>query len=79
MVPDGKGVKVALINYDAGKGLLKLCAVAADGLTTYGCSNELAPAVSVAAATLTSATLLVQVQGDTERLSNAYTLDVEFF
>lgn len=78
-VPDGKGIKVALTNYDSGKGLLKLCVVEPDGVASYACVDDVTPVISVSAAKLTSATVLVQVQGDTERLSNAYTLDVEFF
>jgi Cys-rich repeat protein len=77
-VPDGHDVTLSLANYDSGKGLLQLCAYAADGVGLYGCSDDPAPSVSVSAARLTSATVLVQVLGESDRIANAYTLDVAF-
>jgi hypothetical protein len=76
-VPAAHGLKVSLINYDSGRGLLRLCIFSADGLTQLGCSAELAPVVSVPADPA-SRPLLVRVVGDTERLANSYTLKVEF-
>lgn len=76
-VPSGRGVRASLINYDAGKGLLSLCVFKSDGATSLGCSSDLQPLVTVPAASVGGASVLVRVIGDTERLANSYTLKVE--
>ncbi len=77
-VPAGQGVRVSLINYTAGAGLLRLCLFQGDGATLLGCSNDVAPTVSAAASALTSSQVLVRVVGDTERVANSYTLKLEY-
>ncbi len=75
-VPAGKGLKVTFANYDAGKGLLRLCAF--DGTTQLGCDDATIPVVTVPAATVGGKQVLLRVVGSTERAANAYTLKVEF-
>lgn len=77
-VPAAKSLKASLVNYDSGKGLLRLCAVAPDGVTQLSCSEDPAPVVTVPANLAGGGTVLVRVTGSTERVSNAYTLKVEF-
>jgi hypothetical protein len=76
-VPAGKGVSASLVNYDAGRGLLRLCLFRADGVTTLGCSSEVLPVVSAPAAAVGGQYVLVRVVGDSERVANSYTLKVE--
>lgn len=76
-VPAGKGVTASLINYDSGRGLLRLCLLSADGVTTLACSSDLLPVVSAAAAAVGGQDVLVRVLGDSERIANSYTLKVE--
>jgi hypothetical protein len=75
-VPSGREVRASLINYDAAKGLMRLCLFSADGLTQLACSSELMPVVT-APPNLSASSVLVRVVGDTERVSNSYTLKVE--
>ena len=75
-VPTAKGLKASLVNYDSGKGLLKLCVF--DGATLLGCDDATHPLVELGAAQVGDKTLLVRVDGSTERVSNGYTLQVEF-
>ena len=75
-VPAGKSLKVSLINYDAGKGLLRVCAF--DGMTQLACDDSTAPAVTASAAAVGGKDVLVRVVGSTDRVANAYTLKVEF-
>ncbi len=77
VAPMGQGVKVSLINYDAGRGLLKLCLLSSDGMTEFGCSDDVAPVVTATAAQVAGQTLLVRVAGSTDRIANAYTLKVD--
>jgi hypothetical protein len=71
-------VRVRLLNYNAGNGLLRLCLYQGDGVTQLGCSTETLPSITFPSSALTSNQLLVRVVGDTERLSNSYTLSLEF-
>jgi hypothetical protein len=75
--PMGQGLKASLTNYDPGRGLLRLCVLSNDGQTTFGCSDDVAPQVTVAAAQVGGQAVLVRVAGSTERIANAYTLKVE--
>lgn len=77
-VPVGRGLHAQLMNYDSGKGLLRLCAFAADGVTQLDCSAELQPEVSAPAAVVGGTQALVRVVGDGERIANAYTLKVDY-
>lgn len=77
-VPPGKGARARLINYASGSGLLRLCLFQSDGTTLIACSADPMPVVSVDAASLTGASVLVRVLGDTERIANSYTLSLEF-
>jgi hypothetical protein len=76
-VPASRSVRASLSNYDPGRGLLRLCVFTADGQTQLACSSELTPVVTVPA-TMSAGPVLVRVVGDTDRLSNSYTLSVEF-
>ncbi len=75
--PAGQGLKVSLINYDAGRGLLKLCLLSNDGMTTFGCSDDVAPQVTATAAQVGGQNVIVRVAGSTDRITNAYTLKVD--
>lgn len=77
-VPAGKGVTAGLLNYDSGRGLLRLCLFAADGVTQLSCSSDVMPVVSAPAATVGGQNVLVRVLGDSDRIANSYTLRVEF-
>lgn len=73
----GQGLKVSLINYDAGRGLLRLCLLSNDGMTTFGCSDDVAPQVTATAAQVGGQSVIVRVTGSTDRITNAYTLKVD--
>lgn len=75
-VPSGKGLTASLVNYDAAKGLLRLCAF--DGATQLSCDDAAAPVVAVPAAQAAQKQLSVRVLGSTDRIANAYSLKVEF-
>jgi hypothetical protein len=75
-VPAGKGLKVSLVNYVAAKGLLNMCVF--DGTNSLGCSDDVAPSVTVPSGMAAGKTLRVKVAGSLERISNTYTLKVEF-
>jgi hypothetical protein len=75
-VPAGKSLRASLVNYDAGKGLLRLCAF--DGLTQLACDDATLPSVSASAAAVGGKDVLIRVVGSTDRAANAYTLKVEF-
>jgi hypothetical protein len=77
-VPTGKGVRASLINYAAGTGLLRLCVFQSDGATLIACSADPMPIVDVPAASLTGTAVLLRVVGDTDRIANSYTLNLEF-
>jgi hypothetical protein len=77
-VPAGKGVSAGLFNYDSGRGLLRLCLFAADGVTQLSCSSDVMPVVSAPAATVGAQNVLVRVLGDSDRIANSYTLRVSF-
>jgi hypothetical protein len=77
-VPSGKGVHATLVNYLPGTGLLRLCVFQSDGATLIACNNDPMPSVSVPAASLTGTAVLVRVVGDTDRIANSYTLNLEF-
>ncbi len=74
-VPSGKGVRVSLQNYDASRGLLRLCLY--EGATQIQCSEETAPVVSGSAAQVGGKTAVARVLGSTDRVANSYTLKVE--
>jgi hypothetical protein len=74
-VPVGKAAQASLINYEAQRGLLRLCALGADGLQMLSCSSELNPVVLVPAG---QNQVLWRVLGDSDRATNSYTLKVEF-
>ncbi len=74
-VPAGKGLTVKLTHYTAGEGLLRLCVF--DGATQLGCSDDLAPQISVPSATAAGKPLVVRVLGADDRVANRYTLEVE--
>jgi hypothetical protein len=73
-----RGVKVSLSNYDAPRGLLRLCLLSADGATDLGCSDDVSPQVTASATQVAGQSVLARVAGSTDRISNAYTLQVEF-
>lgn len=74
----GRGLRASLVNYDSGRGLLRLCVYKADGVTELGCSEDLAPQVDVPAAMLLGeTTALVRVLGVNDRIANPYTVKVE--
>jgi hypothetical protein len=75
-VPAGKGLTASLSNYDSGKGLLRLCAL--DGATELSCDDSASPRVLVPGAAAGSKALLLKVSGSTGRISNGYTVKVEF-
>ncbi len=75
-VPAGKGVHLTLANYTAAGGLLRLCLF--DGETSLGCSDDTVPVLNAPAASVGGKTLTARVVGSTERVSNSYTLKVEF-
>ena len=75
-VPASKSLKTSLTQYDASKGLLRLCAF--DGMTQLSCSDDTLPVVQVAPLVAGGKTLSVRVIGSTERIANGYTLKVEF-
>jgi hypothetical protein len=77
-VPAAKGVRASLINYDPGRGLLRLCLSSLDGATEYGCSDDVAPLVTATAAQVAGQAVVVRVLGSTDRISNAYTLQVTY-
>lgn len=71
-------VRVSLINYTAGAGLLRLCVFKSDGTTQLGCSADAVPSITAPASSLGGTSVVVRVVGDTERIANSYTLNVEF-
>ena len=75
-VPGGHGVRASLINYDSGRGLLRLCVFASDGTTQLGCSEDPVPVVDVPASSV-SGSALVRVLGSNPRSANGYTVKVE--
>lgn len=75
-VVPASGLKASLINYDSSRGLLKLCVLSADGVSSLGCTEDLTPSLTVPAAQASQPVLIV-VSGSTERIANAYTLKVE--
>ncbi len=74
-VPDGKGLKLSLVNYDSAGGLLTLCAH--DAGVEVGCSDDPAPLVEASSAQVGGKAVLVQVSAPDERTRNTYTLKVE--
>jgi hypothetical protein len=76
-VAAGQGVKVSLVNYEAGRGLLSLCLLSNDGMTSLGCSDDVGPQVTASASQVGGQNVIVRVRGSTERITNAYTLKVE--
>lgn len=76
--PPMQDVRARLTNYDSGKGLLRLCLFAPDGLTQYACSSDVMPQVTAPAVVVGGQPVLVRVVGDTERIANSYTLQVDF-
>ena len=78
-VPAGKGAaRSSLVNYDSGKGLLRLCLMQSGGLTPFSCSEDPPPSLSLNATTAGGNAIAVRVLGSTDRASNAYTLKVEY-
>ena len=77
-VPAGQGVRVRLINYEAGNGLLRVCLFQGNGTTLIACSADLMPSITVPATALSSNQILVRVVGDMDRSANSYTLSLEF-
>ncbi len=77
-VPTGKGVKASIINYDQSKGVLRLCVFAVDGVTQLGCSSDVLPTVTVPTTMVSGVPVAIRVLADGDRLSNSYTLKVEF-
>ncbi len=75
-VPAGKGVRLSLLNYTAGAGLLRLCLL--DGETVLSCSDDVSPVLTADAAVAGGKLLTARVVGSTERVSNSYTLKAEF-
>lgn len=73
-VPANHALKVSLTNYDSSRGLLAVCAF--DGATQLACNDDPVPVLNVPA-TGAARTLLVRVQGSTDRLANTYSLKVE--
>ncbi|MBL8951668.1 MAG: hypothetical protein JNK82_12880 [Myxococcaceae bacterium] len=78
-VPAAKGAKVSLVNYDASRGLLRLCLFDSDGMTQLGCSEDPLPTVTATAAQVGGRMgVRARVLGSTDRVANGYTLKVEF-
>jgi Cys-rich repeat protein len=75
-VPSGKGVRVSLVNYDPGLGLLRACLF--EGASELGCSDEAAPVLSASSSQVGGKSVIARVLGSTERVANSYTLKVEF-
>jgi hypothetical protein len=75
-VPAGKGLRLSLANYNAGAGLLRLCLL--DGETPLSCSDDTTPVLTQPASAVGGKMLTARVVGSTERVSNSYTLKVEF-
>lgn len=76
-VPAGKGLRVALTEYQSSGGLLQLCASVAG--TELGCSDDVtAPSVSATAEQVGGKSTLVRVNAPDPRTANGYTLKVEF-
>ena len=73
-VPANKALTVSLVNYDAGRGALQLCAF--DGATQLSCSDTATPLLQVPSAS-TARTLLLKVSGTSDRSANSYSLKVE--
>ncbi len=73
-----QGVTARLINYDASKGLLRLCAFSGDGVIQFGCSDDVQPVVVVSAAQRTGTDVVLRVIGSADRIANGYTLTVEY-
>ena len=71
-------VKVSLIHYNAGDGLLRLCLYQSDGVTQLVCTDAAQPVITAPTSVLGGSSLVVRVVGDTERIANSYTLSVEF-
>ncbi len=73
-VPASKALTVALGNYDAGKGLLRVCAF--DGATQLQCSDATVPTLSLSASSVGGKSILIRVTGSTDRIANSYTVQV---
>jgi hypothetical protein len=75
-VPEGRGVRVALSNYTAASGLLRLCLL--NGVTEAECStNPDEATVSLPAHVAGGQTLTARITGEDARTRNGYTLQVE--
>lgn len=78
-VPSGKSsVKISLIHYTAGSGLLRLCLFKTDGVTQLICTDDAEPIITAPTSLLGGASVVVRVVGDTDRIANSYTLSLEF-
>lgn len=75
-VPSGKGVSVSLVDYLSSSGLLQLCLYV--GATQVGCSEDLNTPTVAAPAADGGQTVLIQVEGATNLISNSYTLQAVF-
>jgi hypothetical protein len=74
----GQGLVARLTNYNASRGLLRLCLVTVDGMQELACSDDAEPEVRASAAQVMMRPMLVRVTGSTERVNNAYTLEVAY-
>ncbi len=77
-IPAGKGVTASLVNYDQSKGPLSVCVFTPDGVTVLGCASDPQPSLTVPASAITTPTVAVRVIAVDARLTNSYTLQVEF-
>jgi hypothetical protein len=76
-VPADAGVSVSLTDYDSQNGLLQLCLQ--EGTTVLGCSEDLTtPNVTATASQVGGTSVLIQVEGSTNLVSNSYTLQAVF-
>lgn len=76
-VPEGRGVRVALSDYTATSGLLRLCLL--EGNSELGCSTAPTGAsVSLPASVAGGRVLTVRITGDDARTMNGYTLQAEW-
>ncbi|WP_164019823.1 hypothetical protein [Pyxidicoccus trucidator] len=77
-VPAGRGVRVALSNYVAASGLLRLCLFSGAEAMALGCSTDATGAtLSLPANVAGGQTLTARVTGADARTANGYTLQAE--
>lgn len=76
-VPAGKGLKVVLGNTSASSGVLRFC-ILKNGAPLRCTDTAVDSTLSASAAEVGGATAIVRVNGETDRTTNAYSLQLEF-